>query len=126
MKKEDATFFIYNIALWPGKATKKPFVPGERVRIKLGRGEDLKGDMDAHVIRTEELRDVCVGLSKFLGPNGRYRTSGLSCLVKVLSPPYTETAAARDIRERALLDPLQNLRHFQSVSIEGTLPAINY
>ena len=70
MKKEDTTFLMYNVALWSGKATKKPIVPGERVRIKLGRGEDLKKDMDAHVIRAEELRDVCVGLSKFQGRNG--------------------------------------------------------
>ena len=126
VKKEDVTMLVYSVVLWSGKATKKPIVPGERVRIRLGRGEDLKKDMDAHVIRAEELRDICVGLSTFQGRNGRYRTSGLSCLVKVSPPTYTETAAARDVRERALLEPLQKLRHFKSVSIEGTLPAINY
>ena len=125
-KKEDPTLLVYNVALWSGKATKKPIVPGERVRIKLGRGEDLKKDMDAHVVRAEELRDVCVGLSTLQGRNGRYRTSGLSCLIKVSPPPHAETAAARDARERALLEPLQKLRHFKNVSIEGTLPAINY
>ena len=125
VKEEDPTLLVYNVALWPGKATKKPIVPGERVRIKMGKAEDLKKDMDAHVLRAEELRDVCIGLSTFRR-NWRYRTSGLSCLIKVLPPSYTETAAARDVRERALLEPLQKLRRFENVSIEGTLPAINY
>ena len=126
VREEDPTFMVYNVALWSGKAYKKPIVPGERVRIKMGTGVDMKKDLDAHVVRAEELRDVCVGLSTFQGRSERYRTSGLSCLVKVRSPPYTETAAARDVRERALLEPLQKLRHFKNVSIEGTLPAINY
>ena len=128
VKKEDPTLAVYNVALWSGKASKMPIIPGERVRIRMGRVGDLNKDMDAHVIRAEELRDVCVGLSTFQGRYGRYRTSGLSCLIKVHSPPYmyTETAAARDVRERALLEPLQQLRHFKNVSIEGTLPAINY
>ena len=126
VRKEDPTLAVYNVAVWSGKASKKPIVPGERVRIKMGRGVDLKKDMDAHVVRAEELRDVCVGLSTLQGRYGRYRTSGLSCLVKVRSPPHTETVAARDVRERALLEPLQKLRHFRNVSIEGTLPAINY
>ena len=81
--------------------------------------------MDAHVVRAEELRDVCVVLSRLRDRDGRYRTTGLSCVVKVSTPPYTETAAARDLRERALLESLQKLRRFEHVSIEGTLPAIN-
>ena len=125
VKKEDPTVMAFNVTLWPGKATKKPVVPGERMRIKFGRGKSSKAGMDAHVILAEELRDVCVGLSTLRGRDGKYRTSGLSCLITVHPPACTETPAARDVRERALLEPLQRLRHFQAVSIRGTLPVIN-
>lgn len=125
VKKEDPTIMVYDVGLWPGKATKKPIVPGERMRIKFGRGKSSKAGMDAHVLLAEELRDVCVGLSTFQGRDGKYRTSCLSCLIRVHPPEYTETHPARDVRERALLEPLQKLRHFQTVSIEGTLPVIN-
>ena len=126
MKKEDTAIMIYNVALWPGKATKKPVVPGERVRIKLGKSKNSKNGLDAHVILAEELRDVCVGLSTYQDAEGKYRTAGLPCHIKVHQPQRPETPADRDIRERALLEPLQKLRHFQTVSIEGTLPAITY
>ena len=123
-KEEDISIMLYSVTLWPGKATKKPVVPGERMRVMLKRAGAPKKAMDAHVILAEELRDVCVGLSTFQGPKGEYRTSGLSCLIKVHPPPCIETLAARDIRERALLEPIQKLRRFQDVSIQGTLPAI--
>lgn len=128
MKEEDTTIMVFNVTLWPGKATKKPVVTGERMRMKLGRAGAgaSEEDMDAHVILAEELRDVCVGLSTFQRPEGQYRTSGLSGLIQVHPPPYTETPAARDIRERTLLEPLQKLRRFQTLSVKGTLPAINY
>ena len=125
VKKEDLRSRLYHVVLWPGKATKKPVVPGEKMRVKFRRSKKSTG-MAAHVVLAEELRDVCVGLSTFQGRDRKYRTSGLSCFIKVHAPSYTETPAARDVRERALLEPLQELRHFQSVSIEGTLPAINY
>ena len=125
-KKEDPTIMVYSVALWPGKPTKKPVVPGERVRIKLERAGASEEDMDAHVILADELRDVCVGLSTFQRPEGKYLTSGLSASINVHKPTYTETAAARDVRERALLEPLQKLRHLAHVSIRGTLPAIEY
>lgn len=127
MKKEDTAIMIYNVALWPGKATKKPVVPGERVRIKMGKAsKNSKKGMHAHVLLAEELRDVCVGLSTLQDAEGKYRTAGLPCHIKVHQRPRPETPADRDNRERALLEPLQKLRHFQAVSIEGTLPAINY
>ena len=131
VKEENTTTFpttakVYHVALWPAKATKRPVVPGERMRIRLERAGTPGTDMDVHVIMADELRDVCVGLSTFQDPERRYRTSGLSCLIKVHPPPYAETSAARDIRERALLEPLQKLRHFKNVSIQGTLPAIDY
>ena len=126
VKVEDATIMVYNVTLWPGKATKSPVVPGERMRIRLEKPGASETDMDAHVILAEEMRDVCVGLSTFQDPKGQYRTSGLSASIDVHRPVYTETPAARDIRERALLEPLQKLRHFQNVSIQGTLPAIIY
>ncbi|KAL9066909.1 MAG: hypothetical protein Q9161_007241 [Pseudevernia consocians] len=123
-KEEDISIMLYSVTLWPGKATKKPVVPGERMRVMLKRAGAPKKAMYAHVMLAEELRDVCVGLSTFQGPKGEYRTSGLSCLIKVHPPPCTETLAARDIRERSILEPIQKLRHFQDVSIQGTLPAI--
>ena len=126
VKKEDTAIMVYHVALWPGKATKEPLVPGERMRVQLGRAKNSKTDMAAYVILAEELRDICIGLSTFRGRDGKYRTSGLPCLIKVHPPSYTEDPAARDVRERALLEPLQKLRHFQTVSMEGTLPAINY
>lgn len=125
-KTEDTTIMVYNVGLWPGKATKKPLVPGERMRIKLERAGASKKDLFAHVILADELRDVCVGLSTFQGPKGKYRTAGLSASITVHEPTYTETAATRDVRERALLEPLQKVRHFAHVSIRGTLPAISY
>ncbi len=126
VKEEDTTIMVYNVALWPGKATKKPVVPGEKMRMKLERAGVSEKEMDAHVILAKELRDLCIGLSIFQDTKERYRTSGLFCRIKVHPPPYTETRAARDIRERALLEPIQKLRHIQNVSIQGTLPAINY
>ena len=125
-KKEDPTIMVYSVALWPGKATKKSIVPGERMRITMGRAEKPTTDMHAHVVLAQELRDVCIGLSTFQDRKGKYRTSGLSCLIKVHPSAHTESPAARDVRERALLEPLQKLRRFQNVSVEGTLPAINY
>ena len=120
-------FFAFTATRWPGKATKKPVVTGERMRIKLERaGARASAEgMDAHVILAEELRDFCIGLSILQNREGQYCTSGLSGLIQVHPPPYTETPAARDIRERTLLEPLQKLRHFQTLSIKGTLPAIN-
>lgn len=126
MKEEDTTIMIYNVALWPVKASKKPIVPGEKMRMKLERPEASNTDVDAHVITAEDLHDLCVGLSTFQGPESKYRTSGLSCLIKVHPSPYSETPAARDTRERALLEPLQKLRRLHNVSIQGTLPAIDY
>ena len=126
VKKEDTGIMVYSVALWPAKATKEPVVPGERMRVKLGKAIKSKTGMDAHVILAEELRDVCIGLSTFQGSEGKYRTSGLSCSIKVHPPLYAEDPAASDIRARALLEPLQKLRRFQNVSIEGTLPAIEY
>lgn len=126
VKKEDPTIMMYNVALWPGKPNKKPLVPGERMRMKLERAGASQEDMDAHVILADELRDVCVGLSIFQRPKGKYLTSGLSASINVHKPTYTETAAARDVRERALLEPLQKLRHLAHVSVRGTLPAIDY
>lgn len=126
VKKEDTAIMVYHVALWPGKATKEPIVPGERMRVQMGGAKNSKTDMAAHVILAAELHDICIGLSTFQGQDGNYRTSGLYCLIKVLPPSYTEDPAARDVRERALLEPLQKLRHFQTVSIEGTLPAVNY
>ena len=125
VKKEDARKMVYNVTLWPGKATKKPVVPGERMRIKMERAGASQKDMFAHVVLADELSDVCVGLSTLQGPKGRYRTAGLTASIYVHEPTYTETATARDVRERALLEPLQKLRHFAHVSICGALPAIN-
>ena len=126
LTEEDPTVMAYNVALWPGKPTKKPVVPGERMRMKLERAGVSEECMDAHVILADELRDVCVGLSIFQRPQGKYLTSGLSASINVHKPTYTETAAARDNRERALLEPLQKLRHLADVSVRGTLPAIDY
>ena len=126
VKKEDPTIMLYNVALWPGKPTKMPVVPGERMRMKLERAGAPEEDMNTHVILANELRDVCIGLSTFQRPEGEYLTSGLSASINVHKPTYTETAAARDIRERALLEPLQKLRHLAHVSVYGTLPAIDY
>lgn len=125
-KEEDPTIMVYNVALWPGKPTKKPIVPGERMRMKLAKPGAPEEDMDALVLLADELRDVCVGLSTFQRPKGTYLTSGLSASIDVHKPTYTETAAARDVRERALLEPLQKLRHLAHVSVRGTLPAIDY
>ncbi|KAM0800039.1 hypothetical protein BDR22DRAFT_821826 [Usnea florida] len=126
MKKEDTSIMIYNVTLWPGKATKKPVVPGETMRMRLYRGKASEKDMNARVIFAEDIRDVCVGLSTYQGAKGKYRTSGLSCTINVHPSPETETPATRDTRERALLEPLQKLRCFKNVSIQGTLPAIKY
>ncbi|KAF6219689.1 hypothetical protein HO133_004158 [Letharia lupina] len=126
VNKEDTTIMVYSVALWPGKATKKPVVPGERMRMKLERAEDSEMDMDVHVILAEELHDVCVGLSTFQDPKGKYRTSGLSCSIQVHPPPYAETPTAIDIRERALVEALTKFRHFKDVSIQGTRPAIDH
>ena len=126
VKKEDPTIMVYNVALWPGKATKKPAVPGEKMRMKLERAGASEEVMDAHVILAEEVCDVCVGLSTFQRPKGQYLLSGLSASINVHKPTYNETAAARDVRERALLEPLQKLRHLAHVSVHGPLPAIHY
>lgn len=124
--KEDTSIMVYNVALWPGKATKQPVVPGERVRMKLERAGASETNMDAHVMLADELGNICIGLSTFQGPKGKYRMSGLSASINVHKPTHTETTAVRDDRERALLEPLQKLRHFKDVSIQGTLQAINY
>ena len=131
LKQEPNDMYIdtkveYNIELWPGKATRDPVVPGKRMRMALKRKKASKTAMDAHVILASELRIVCARLSTFLVAIGGYRTSKLFCEVKVHPPTYTETPADRDIRERSLLEPLHNLRDFQSVSIQGALPTINY
>ena len=124
--EEDTSKRIYNVALWPRKATQNAVVPGERMRMTLERAESSETEKNMHVILAEEVRDVCIGLSTFHGPGANYRTSGLSCLINVYPPAYTGTPAARDIRERTLLEPLQKLRHFKDVLIQGTLPAIDY
>ena len=126
VKKEDTSIMIYNVTLWPGKAIKKPVVPGETMRMKICRGKASKTDMNARVILAKEIRDVCVGLSTYQGAKGKYRTSGLSCTINVHPSPETEDPATRDTRERALLEPLQKLRCFKNVTVQGTLPAIKY
>ena len=128
VKKEDPSIMVYNVTLWPGKATKKPVVPGERMRMRLKKARASEENMIAHVMLADELGDICIALSMFQGPKGRYRLSGLSASteINVHKIAHTETAAARDERERALLEPLQKLRRLEDVSIKGTLPAINY
>ncbi|KAK0516754.1 hypothetical protein JMJ35_001357 [Cladonia borealis] len=122
-KEEDAAIMVYNVKLWPGKASGTVNVPGERMRICLAKhGQPAKGP--SYVILVEELRDFCVGLSTFTDSTGQYRLKGIEARVTIRQPLTPETPRARAERERSLLLPLAKLRFLQKVVIHGVKPTV--
>ena len=120
---EDAARMLYNVTLWPGKASETVDVPGERMRVCFAaHGKSATGR--AYVMLVDELRDFCVGLSTFTDPAGQYRISGIEARITVHQPLTPETSQARAERQRSLLLPLAKLRFIKNVVIQGVEPPV--
>ena len=125
---EDPGMLVFNISLWPGKASKNVNVPGERMRVRLlGAEEETNGsdvEMGIHVMLVEELRDFCSLLSISQRRDGGYRTSGLSIHIRLCEPRYKEAPQEQDEMRTLLLKSLAKLRHLRQVNVEGMAPLV--
>ena len=122
-REEDAAIMVYNVILWPGKASEMVNVPGERMRICFAeQGQSARGP--AYVMLVEELRDFCVGLSTFTDSAGQYRLKGTEARVTIRQPLAPDNPRARAERERSLLLPLAKLRFLEKVVIQGVKPTV--
>ena len=118
LREEDESIIVYSVELWPGKGTMMANVPGERMRIWLGKhGQPVGGSL--YVMLVEELRDFCVALSMLMGTYGRYRINGLDAYITLRPAAEGETPRAKKERQDALLQPLSKLRKLGSVQILG-------
>ena len=126
MPAENEMFMRYRVKIWPGKGSKAVDVPGERMRVWLGKdkqstsgAQDSTSKVDIFVVTVGELSGFMTELSIFQGREGTYRTSGLTARVRLNAPRTEETPEAKKDRETYLLEPLKVLRFFKSATIEG-------
>jgi hypothetical protein len=118
LKEEDEAIMIYNVKLWPGKRTMMANIPGERMRIWLGKyGQTVVGSL--YVILVEELRDFCIALSISMRPYGRYRIHGLDAYITLRPAAEGDTPRVKKERQDVLLQPLSKLRKLGSIQILG-------
>lgn len=113
---------IDDFMLWPGKKMKDVNVPGEKIRVWLGKHEqiyDLQTEMDTHVMLVEEFRDFCIALSISQGKGGSYLTSGLSVRIRLAEP---DDPKEQDEMRTLLVKPLTKLRHLKDVEFDGMSP----
>ena len=121
--EEDPTIMVYNVELWPEKATEAVNVPGQRMRICFAKhGQSARGL--AYVILVEELRDFCVGLSTLRDSSGQCRLKGIEARITIQEPSTPENTRARAERERSLLLPLAKLRFLEKVVFQGVKPTV--
>ncbi|MCJ1458720.1 Acidic leucine-rich nuclear phosphoprotein 32 member B [Mycoblastus sanguinarius] len=117
-REEDVGIMVFNVTIWPGKPSKEVFVPGERMRVWLGKPDQSIGG-DFFVVLVEELRDFCVSLSIFGDLEGGYRTAGIRACITFKDSVVEGTLGAKEDREKSLLQPLTKLRFLEQVTIRG-------